>query len=151
MKIIHNKFLPFGRFNYLTVLAWLFVKIPAKLSARVYNHEKIHMRQQLEIVVACLAINAGLIGWTDSSWWWLLMSIPAPFLVYGLSVGIELLLPPYDRAYGNSCFETEAIYNEHSLSYTRQWWRHFFAWVGYVSNRKFPYIAPRLRPPMEAK
>ena len=49
---------------------------------------------------------------------------------------------------GNSCFETEAIYNQHDPLYTRRWWRHLFAWVRYISNRKYPYIPPEKRPPM---
>ena len=54
----------------------------------------------------------------------------------------EVLLPPYNRAYGNSCFETEAIYNQHDPLYTRRWWRHLFAWITYIPNRKYPYIPP---------
>ena len=122
MKIIYNNIIPFGRFTALTVLFWLFIKRWKELTERLYNHEKIHMRQQLEIVAACLVINAGLISMTGGSGGWMMVSIPAPFIIYGISVGIEILLPPYDRAYGSSCFETEAIYNEHRRSYTRLWW-----------------------------
>ena len=143
MKIICNNIIPFGRFTALTVLFWLFIKRGKELTERLYNHEKIHMRQQLEIV------NAGLISMTGGSWWWMMASIPAPFIIYGISVGIEILLPPYDRAYGSSCFETEAIYNEHRRSYTRLWWKHLFAWIGYISNRKYPYIPHSERPPMQ--
>ena len=49
MKIVYNRFIPFGRFTALTVLVWLFVKEGVALTARLLNHEKIHMRQQLEI------------------------------------------------------------------------------------------------------
>ena len=149
MKIICNNIIPFGRFTALTVLFWLFIKRGKELTERLYNHEKIHMRQQLEIEAACLVINAGLISMTGGSWWWMMASIPAPFIIYGISVGIEILLPPYDRAYGSSCFETEAIYNEHRRSYTRLWWKHLFAWIGYISNRKYPYIPHSERPPMQ--
>lgn len=149
MKIIYNNIIPFGRFTALTVLFWLFIKRGKELTERLYNHEKIHMRQQLEIVAAYLVINAGLISMTGGSWWWMMVSIPAPFIIYGISVGIEILLPPYDRAYGSSCFEIEAIYNEHRRSYTRLWWKHLFAWIGYISNRKYPYIPHSERPPMQ--
>jgi hypothetical protein len=54
MKIVYNRFIPFGRFTALTVLVWLFVKEGVALTARLLNHEKIHMRQQLEIVTVCL-------------------------------------------------------------------------------------------------
>lgn len=149
MKIIYNNTIPFGRFVALTLLIWLFIKRGKELTERLLNHEKIHMRQQLEIVAACLVINATLIALTGGSWWWMLASIPAPFIMYGISIGIEILLPPYDQAYRNSCFETEAIYNEHKPSYTRRWWRHLFGWVRYIPNRKYPYIPHRERPPMQ--
>lgn len=149
MKIIYNSTIPFGRFVALTVLIWLFIKRGKELTERLLNHEKIHMRQQLEIVAACLVINATLIALTDGSWWWMLASIPAPFIMYSISIGIEILLPPYDQAYRNSCFESEAIYNEHKPSYTRHWWRHLFAWMRYIPNRKYPYIPHSERPPMQ--
>lgn len=149
MKIIYNSIIPFGRFVALTLLIWLFIKRGKELTERLLNHEKIHMRQQLEIVAACLVINATIIGLMGCSWWWMLASIVAPFIMYGISIGIEILLPPYDQAYRNSCFETEAIYNEHKPSYTRRWWRHLFGWVRNIPNRKYPYIPHRERPPMQ--
>lgn len=42
MKIVYNRFIPFGRFTALTVLVWLFVKEGVALTARLLNHEKIH-------------------------------------------------------------------------------------------------------------
>ena len=148
MKVIYNNTIPFGRFAALTVLFWLFIKQGKELTERLLNHEKIHMRQQLEIVAACLVINATIIGLMGCSWWWMLASIAAPFIIYGVSISIEILLPPYDQAYRNSCFETEAIYNEHKRSYTRRWWRHLFAWLWYIPNGKYPYIPHSERPPM---
>lgn len=120
MKIVYNRFIPFGRFTALTVLVWLFVKEGVALTARLLNHEKIHMRQQLEIVAVCLlgALAAHFLFGVSA--WWLLAAVPAPLLIYGLSVAIEVLLPPYNRAYGSSCFETEAIYNQHDPLYTRR-------------------------------
>lgn len=149
MKVIYNNILPLGGFAAMTVLIWLFVKNGVRLTARVLNHEKIHMRQQLEIIAVCLVLNTTIIGLWDGSWWWLLATLPGPFVLYGLSVLIEVLLPPYDRAYGNSCFETEAIYNQHDPVYTRRWWRHLFAWIRYVSNTKYPFIPDKDRPPMQ--
>ena len=116
MKIVYNRFIPFGRFTALTVLVWLFVKEGVALTARLLNHEKIHMRQQLEIVAVCLLGTVAAHLLFGVSAWWMLAAVPAPLLIYGLSVAIEVLLPPYNRAYGNSCFETEAIYNQHDPS-----------------------------------
>ena len=111
MKIVYNRFIPFGRFTALTVLVWLFVKEGVALTARLLNHEKIHMRQQLEIVAVCLLGTVAAHLLFGVSAWWMLAAVPAPLSIYGLSVAIEVLLLPYNRAYGNSCFETEAIYN----------------------------------------
>lgn len=149
MKIIFNNWIPFGRFTAMTVLLWVFIRNDKRFTVRMLNHERIHVRQQLEIVAACLLIGAILIPWIGASWWWMLGCIPAPFLLYGLSVAIEVLLPPYNAAYRNSCFETEAIYNEHHRDYTRRWRRHLFAWLRYIPNRKYPYIPHEERPPMQ--
>lgn len=100
MKIVYNRFIPFGRFTALTVLVWLFVKEGVALTARLLNHEKIHMRQQLEIVAVCLlgALAAHFLFGVSA--WWLLAAVPAPLLIYGLSVAIEVLLPPYTAPMG---------------------------------------------------
>ena len=37
MKIVYNRFIPFGRFTALTVLVWLFVKEGVALTARLLN------------------------------------------------------------------------------------------------------------------
>ena len=100
MKIVYNRFIPFGRFTALTVLVWLFVKEGVALTARLLNHEKIHMRQQLEIVAVCLLGTVAAHLLFGVSAWWMLAAVPAPLLIYGLSVAIEVLLPPYNRAYG---------------------------------------------------
>ncbi|WP_418992607.1 hypothetical protein [Alistipes sp.] len=148
MKVIYNDTLPFGRFTAMTVMFWIFVRNGKRFTTRMLNHERIHARQQLEIAAACLLLGFVVASLTGA-WWWLLACVPAPFLVYALSVAIEVLLPPYDQVYRNSCFESEAIYNEHRRDYTRRWWRHLFAWVRYISNAKYPYIPHEDRPPMQ--
>ena len=79
MKIVYNRFIPFGRFTALTVLVWLFVKEGVALTARLLNHEKIHMRQQLEIVAVCLLGTVAAHLLFGVSAWWMLAAVPAPF------------------------------------------------------------------------
>lgn len=131
MNLIYNSTLPRG----------------VELTQRLLNHEKIHMRQQLEIAAASLLLGIALTSPTGA--WLLLARLPAPVIRYGLSVGIGILLPPDNQAYRNSCFESEAIYNEHRRDYTCRRWHHLFAWVRYISNAKYPYIPHRDRPPMQ--
>lgn len=148
MKVIYNDTLPLGRFTAMTVLFWVFVRNDKRFTVRMLNHERIHMRQQLEIAAVCLLLGI-VMAFLTGAWWWLLVCVPAPFLVYVLSIAIEVLLPPYNQAYRNSCFESEAIYNEHHRDYTRRWWCHLFSWVRYIPNAKYPYITHRDRPPMQ--
>ena len=96
MKIVYNRFIPFGRFTALTVLVWLFVKEGVALTARLLNHEKIHMRQQLEIVAVCLLGTVAAHLLFGVSAWWMLAAVPAPLLIYGLStapMGTVVLKP----------------------------------------------------------
>lgn len=143
MKIIFNNWIPSGRFTAMTVLFWVFVRQKKSFTVRMLNHERIHVRQQLEIVAACLLLGI-VMAFLTGAWWWLLVCVPAPFLVYVLLIAIEVLLLPHNQAYRNSCFKREAIYNEHFRDYTRRWWRHLFAWVRYIPNGRYPH-----RPPMQ--
>lgn len=138
MKIIYNKIIPFGHFDYITFLLWCFVKDPAELPPEKENHERIHSRQQIELLAACLLAGIVCIAATGASWWWLILAIPAPLLIYGVSWFIELLMPPYDRAYLDTCFETEAYLCQHRGKYSLQPWRHLFAWVKYIPKHYDP-------------
>lgn len=129
MKIIRNKYIPFGRFDCVNLLGLLFVKEEATLTERVLNHEAIHSAQQYEILTAS-ALLALFVSNIYASWWYLLITIAMPIAVYILAWLIELVLPPYDSAYKDSPFEREAYANQHDPMYLAK--RPLFATFKYI-------------------
>lgn len=97
----------------------------------------IHGRQQVECIVVtwCIIGLFSILGW-DVRWW---VAVPVTllnfYLWYVFVWFVQLILPPYDRAYRDICFEVEAYTNEDNPDYlkTRRW----FAWWHYIfSNFK---------------
>lgn len=123
----------------------LFVRNDLKTPLTLYNvrHEQIHAVQHYELLVLALLVLVPIQLCGGMSWWWLLMAPVAPFILYLLCWLVELLLPPYGAAYRNVCFETEAIYNEADPDYLHK--RRPFAWLRYISNRRYPYLSAQER------
>lgn len=146
MKLIRidNHYLPLRGFRCLTVLVLLFVRddLRTPVDEQELRHEGIHAAQQREVLALGLLLALLAIPLCGLAWAWLAAVPCVPFLLYGLAWVAELLLPPRGLAYRNICFETEAIYNEADPEYLRH--RKPFAWMRYISNRKYPYI-PRAR------
>lgn len=138
IKIV-NGIIPFKGYMAMMTLfiLWIRKEYANKIDEYVLNHENIHMYQQLEILVVCLVPSIILYILNITSWWWILLSIFSPLIIYVLCWIIEILLPPYNSAYKNICFESEAIYNERDLDYLTNKRKLFdFSWVKYISNKK---------------
>jgi cytochrome c biogenesis protein ResB len=134
MKIVRNKYIPFGKFDAMNILGFLFVKEDTKLDDELINHEAIHTVQQYEIL-ALSALVALVASNLYASWWYLLIVVVMPIAIYLLAWFIELVLPPYDSAYKDSPFEREAYLNQHDPEYLAK--RPLFAWVSHIlKNRK---------------
>lgn len=116
MKIIKNKYIPFGTFDAMNILGFLFVKEDTKLDDELINHEAIHTVQQYEIL-ALSALVALVASNLYASWWYLLIVVVMPIAIYLLAWVIEAILPPYDSAYKDSPFEREAYLNQHDPMY----------------------------------
>lgn len=128
MKIIRNKFIPFGYFTAMNILGLLFVKERTPLLERDIRHEAIHSAQQYEILAASALVSL-VLSCIYASWWYLLITIAMPILLYIVAWLIELVLPPYKTAYKDSPFEREAYMNEGDPEYLAN--RPLFAWVKY--------------------
>lgn len=134
MKIIRNKYIPFGTFDAMNILGFLFVKEDTILNDSLIRHEAIHTAQQYEIMTASALVAMALSN-LYASWWYLLIVIAMPIAIYLLAWIIELVLPPYDRAYHDSPFEREAYRNQYDPEYLAK--RPLFAWVSHIlKNRK---------------
>lgn len=134
MIIIKNKHIPISGFSAMNILGILFVRSEAKIDKETYRHEAIHTEQQYEIVGLSALVAIGVSTY-HASWWWLLLCIAMPILMYIAAWVIELLLPPFGSAYKDSPFEREAYANDHDPDYLTT--RPPFAWLKYflIKNR----------------
>lgn len=133
MKIVRNEYIPFGTFDAMNILGFLFVKEDTVLNDSLIRHEAIHTAQQHEIMTAS-AIVALVFSNIYASWWYLLIVIAMPIVIYLIAWLIELVLPPYDSAYKDSPFEREAYLNQHDPMYLTT--RPIGATWKYVLKRK---------------
>ena len=133
MIIIRNTVIPFRGFLAITLWPFIFVRREAwaRFTAAVRRHERIHCRQQVELLLvgAVLAVVLALSG----SGWWSLLALPLFFWLYGLEYVVGLLtLRDSHRAYRAISFEQEAYDNELDPDYLSR--RRPFAWIRYMKR-----------------
>ena len=104
MKIIHNNFIPFGRYNIVNICGILFIKGNAELTQKEYNHESIHSAQIIEMFIVGFYL------------WYV-----AEYIYYRLN-GLSKLL-----AYHAISFEREAYENDDNLDYLKT--RKKYNWI----------------------
>ena len=135
--IVYNNLIPFKGYIALTIWPLIFARKSSKpLKEHEENHEKIHLRQQLEVLILSAVIIAALIlifGW---SWWWLLISLGVYYAGYGIDYGIRYFAYGSQKeAYRNIATEQEAYLNEQDMTYLKH--RKPFAWVKYIGKRTY--------------
>lgn len=135
MWIIKNNIIPVKGFAAMNILGLLFVRKNVQLTPRLLRHEKIHSVQQYEIMMVS-AILALIASTMWQSWWYLLIVVAMPLLMYVLAWLIALVLPPYDSAYKDSPFEREAKANEINPEYlvTRKF-MYFLRYIWIVDEK----------------
>ncbi len=105
--VLHLPFLPAAG---MAIFPFVFIKY-AKLKndRQIINHELIHLRQQIELLV-----------------------IPF-YIIYILDYLINLVrYRNHDRAYRNIVFEREAYRNDSDLMYLKK--RRFYSWIKYFQS-----------------
>ena len=109
MKVIYNRFIPFGSYHGLNLFGIIFVQQRwGRMALHELNHELIHTRQQLE------------------------MGFVLFFLWYGVEFLVRLVQCRFkvERAYYSISFEREAYAHEHDRNYLRR--RPLMAWTRYL-------------------
>ncbi len=109
MFVIVSRYLIPKGFRGMTIFPFIIVSEKGLKQNPVFiNHEKIHIRQQLELLIL-------------------------PFFIwYGIEYLIRLLiLKDRKQAYRNICFEKEAYKNESNLNYLSK--RKFFLFIKHLS------------------
>lgn len=111
MKIIHNKLIPFGRYDTINIFGILFTKSKS-LNKYVINHESIHTEQMKEM---------GYIFF---------------YLWYGIEYClIRLFHRKQGDAYHDVSFEEEAYNNDSNLNYLKE--RKRYAWIKYIKVKSY--------------
>lgn len=159
MRIITNRFIPFGDFNAMNTLGLVFTREEEKnITPRVKRHEGTHTYQQYELLMIAAIVSLVLCN-MFASWWYLLFLLIIPFAIYVMAFLLELAIPPYHNAqllwndktiplwkrigkwltkvwidaYADNCFEREAYMNDNDPLYNSV--RHFCAWLWYILPR----------------
>ena len=111
MIIIRNNLIPFPGYKAITIWPFIFVRKSARYSNDTDRHERIHGRQQLEMLLL-------------------------PFyLWYGVEYIIRLCITrDRDRAYRTISFEQEAYTHERDEQYLQH--RRWYAWLKYLFKGK---------------
>ncbi len=108
MKIIRLNILPSG-YKAITLGPFIFVKPGATMTEADINHEKIHWRQEIEMLILFF------------------------YLWYCVEFLIRLIVEKdWDEAYKKISFEQEAYYYESNLAYLR--FRPWYAWIKYLKK-----------------
>ena len=109
MKVIYNRFIPFGTFHGLNLFGTIFVQQRwGKMDAHELNHEAIHTFQQWEMTYV------GFYLWYS-----------VEYLVRLVQYGFKS-----EKAYYNISFEREAYANERDPHYLRR--RRPMSWMKYL-------------------
>jgi len=90
VKVIYNDIIPFSGFKAITILPFVFARTKTRpLDDKTLNHESIHLRQQLEVLVAAAVLMA-VLCLTCLSWWWMCAAPIAYYAWYCLEYVIRL-------------------------------------------------------------
>lgn len=137
MKKVYCKFLPFKGYLCMTLLWWLIIRTEYKdkITSTVERHESIHSYQQVVLFLFSLIVSIILSLTTNYSWWCLLLIPIIPLIAYVISWIIEIILPPYNRAYKDICFEGEARDLESDEDYKKKLFP--FSFLKYIPNKKY--------------
>lgn len=115
MKIVYSKYIPFKGFFAINLFGILIVRKNKdgscpRVSRRTLYHESIHTEQMKEL---------GYIFF---------------YIWYFIEWLLEVLLPPYNKAYHDISFEEEAYNNENNPNYLKS--RKRYSWIKFVFNKK---------------
>ena len=137
MKKVYCDFLPFKGFLCMTLLLWLVIRTDYKdrITHKIEQHESVHSYQQVVLFIFGLIVSIILSLTTNYSWWCLLLTPIIPLIAYVISWIIEIILPPYNRAYKDICFEGEARALESDPNYKKKLFP--FSFLKYIPNKKY--------------
>ena len=121
MKIIRNNIIPFPGYKCINLFGILFVKSNAKIDDVTINHEAIHSKQFIELMILFAVVTVFI------RWW---MPLFSPLFFYIWYVIEWVIRLPKGNAYKNISFEREAYANEGDASYLNgRYWFNFLRYI----------------------
>lgn len=133
--VIYNDIIPFKGYDSMVFFPFIFARVKP-LDSVVLNHEKVHLCQQLEVLVASLLVILVLVIAFGVSFWWLFAAFAVYYLFYGIEYGVRFLMyRDRKEAYKNISFEQEAYANDGDLDYLKG--RGLFAWVEFLTTKTY--------------
>ena len=125
MKIVRNKYIPFPGYKAINLFGVLFVKNNAKIDDVTINHESIHSRQFVELMVL-FAVATVFIRW------WLPVFAPFAFYVWYIVEWLIHLIRFRSTyiAYRRISFEREAYTHQGDVNYLPK--RTWFSFLNYI-------------------
>lgn len=115
-------------FGTITLAAWvLTIHSKDEINQSVINHECIHAKQWIECAIVTAIIVWLLMAVFNISCWWMLLSLIAFYVLYGLEYLIKRWNNTADEAYEKISFEREARLAERDNSYLEN--SGYFEWL----------------------
>ena len=135
-KVIYNDIVPLKGIKLMTIWPFIFTRKGTDVTKDDMNHECIHLRQQIEVLIVSAATIVILCLTADVSWWWMASAPLCYFVLYGLEYAVRLFAYGNRKeAYRNISFEQEAFANEKDAEYLGR--RRRFAWVSFLTRKTY--------------
>jgi len=129
MIVIRNNIIPFPGYKAITIWPFIFVRRSAWYDIDTDRHERIHGRQQMEMLLIGMVLAAVLAA--VGCGWWSLLALPVFYLWYGVEYLVRLCITrDHDRAYSSISFEQEAYDHKREADYLKH--RRWYAWLRYL-------------------
>lgn len=135
--VIYNNIIPFKGSKAITIWPLIFARKSAKwLKDYEENHEKIHLRQQFEVLIISFMLILMTVLCLDLSRWLILISLLVYYAWYGLEWLIRFAIyHDTNIAYKNISFEQEAYVNQYDMNYLNK--RGVFAWAKFIVKKTY--------------
>lgn len=130
MIIVKNKYIPFGRFDYISI--WPFIFVKKEMPEVNENHERIHGEQQKELFFLSLLIMIIC----KVAWYVLPLSYLVYYVFYAINWLVEVVKIPFTgdkKAYKDILFEREAFEGQEYSKYLIV--RKPFAWLRLIRKK----------------
>ena len=135
MKIIYNsKVIPFPGYRAINLFGVMFVRGNRPLDEVTINHENIHSKQIIDVLLLTLIPFAFLFFLVGKLWLILLLWITSYYGFYVTEWIVRLISYKFNTrdAYRNISFEREAFANEKNLDYLKN--RERFSFIRYFKK-----------------